>query len=53
MRAPLPKNCAAGGVRVTFDEQRIKQIERSIGRKLREEERRLFLSGVTLEVRSD
>jgi hypothetical protein len=38
---------------VTFDERRIKQIERPLGRKLTEEERRLFLSGVTLEVRSD
>jgi hypothetical protein len=30
-----------------------KQIERPLGRKLTEEERRLFLSGVTQEVRSD
>jgi hypothetical protein len=33
---------------MSFDERRIKQIERSIGRSLTEEERKLFLSGATL-----
>jgi hypothetical protein len=48
--AHAPKKSGAGDARVTFDERRIKQIERSLGRKLTEEERRLFLSGVTHEV---
>jgi hypothetical protein len=39
------------GVCVTFDQRRIEQIERSLGRKLTDEERRLFLSGATLEVK--
>jgi hypothetical protein len=50
MPARALKNCGAGGAFVTVDEWRITQIERSLERKLTAEERRLFLSGVTLEV---
>jgi hypothetical protein len=38
---------------MTFDERRIKQIERAIGRILTDEQRRLFLSGVTLEAKAE
>jgi hypothetical protein len=36
---------------MTFNEARIAQIERAIGRKLTDEERAAFLAGITLDVR--
>ncbi len=42
-----------GGFYVSFDERRMEQIERNLGRKLTEEEVKSFLAGIPLQLQQE